>query len=287
MVEPRTLVGSNRGDAADVLACMHERFMALPPGVSPYEWEAPGRAIPNPPNVEGGPFVEIRLARSPAAAWAGEILRRVASGEQPIWQILKDVAHHAIFRIEAPGARIKNRHSDGALVGGPLALRKEGEEAAVYDEDRSLVTPGGTTASEQREREPGISREWQAIDAHFREQILAVVLPDDSPPSMIRPDWPTIASVPRLEALIDEGLLKLVYESGCRMRIRDFLSLTDAAGNPVGHRFAYFLVRQLAHDFFSPRRKRSRRDWLTLALALLPPLGAIAGLLSKLIELVA
>lgn len=285
VIEPRKLVGSSADDPADMLACMHERFMALPPGVSAYDWEAAGRLIPSPPSVEEGPFVEIRFAPTPQGAWAGVILRRVASGEQPIWQILKDVRRYPVYRIKAPGIRIKDRHSDSRLVGGPRALRKESEEARVHDEDLSLVTPGATAPSERFERTRGTSREWEAIAAYMEEPILGVLLPDDAPPSMIRPDWPIIASVPRLDALIEGGHLDLIYEGEQRMRYRDFLCLTDAAGRPVARRFAYDFARQIAHDFFSPRRKRSRRDWVTLALAVLPPLGAIATLAAKLIEL--
>ncbi len=285
MVEPRRLVGRSAEDPADVLACMHERFVELPAGISPYDWEAPGRLIPNPPSIEGGPFVDIRLAQTPEGAWAGSILRRIASGEQPVWQILKDVRRHAIYRIEAPGARIKDRHSDGRLVGGPRALQKEGEESEVLDEDRSLVAPGAPAPSEQPERAKGTSRQWEAVAAHFETPILAVVLPDDSPSWMIRPDWPIIASIPRLDGLIEEGYLVLVYEAERQMRLRDFRHLTDATGKPAGRRFLYFLARQAAHDFFSPRRKRSRRDWATLALAMLPPLAAAASLASRVVEL--
>lgn len=285
MVEPRKLVGSSTGDPADVLACMHERFMALPPGVSPYDWEAAGRLVPSPASVEEGPLVEIRFASTPQGAWAGVILRRVASGEQPIWQILKDVRRYSVYRIKAPGVRIKDRHADSRLVGGPRALRKQGEEARVQDEDLSLVAPGATAPSERLERTRGTSREWEALAAYMEEPILGVLLPDDAPPSMIRPDWPIIASAPRLDALIEDGYLDLIYEGERRMRYRDFLRLTDAAGKSVARRFAYDIARQMAHDFFSPRRKRSRRDWVTLAVAVLPPLGAIATLSVKLIEL--
>lgn len=285
MVEPRRLVGSKADDPADVLACMHKRFMALPAGMSPYDWDAPGRPIPNPPAVEGGSFVEIRLAQTPEGALAGVILRRIASGEQPVWQILKDVRRYAIHRIEAPGARIKDRHSDGRLVGGPRALRKEGEESEVLDEDRSLVAPGAPAPSEQPERTKGTSRQWEAVAAHFEDPILAVVLPDDLPSRMVRADWPIIASTPRLDGLVEEGYLDIVYEPERRMKLRDFLHLTDASGRPAGRRFVYFLARQAAHDFFSPRRQRSRRDWITLAVAMLPPAAAAASLATRLAEL--
>jgi hypothetical protein len=258
---------------------MHDRFCTFPPGVSPYDWEAPGRLIPNPPSVDGGPFTEIRLAGTPEAAWAGEILRRVKSSEQPIWQVLKDIRRYPLYRIEAVGVRIKDRHTDSRLIGGPVALRKEGEEAQVQEEDRSLVALGAATASEGAD-DGGTSKEWQAIDRYFREPIAAVLLPDDSPHPTIRPDLPVIASIPRLEALC-EGPLTLVYLGKRRMGIRDLRRLADAAGKPAGRRFAYFLARELAHDFLSPRRKRSIRDWGTL----LASLGAIAGLASQLIDL--
>jgi hypothetical protein len=277
-------VGRSADDPADVLACMHKRFVSLPAGISPYDWHAAGRLIPSPPSVEGGPFVEIRLAQSPEAAWAGVVARLIASGEQPVWQILKDVRRHAVYRIEAPGVRIKDRHSDGRLVGGVRALRKEGEESEVLDEDRSLVAPGAPAPSEQLEQAKGTSRQWEVVAALFEDPIAAVVLPDDSPPRMVRPDWPVIASTPRLDDLIDD-YLDLVYEPERRIRIRDIFRLTDASGKPAGRRFAYFLARQAAHDFFSPRRQRSRRDWVTLTLAILPPLAAAASLVTRLVDL--
>lgn len=283
MVQPHELLGTKFGDPADVLACMHDRFIVLPPGVSPYDWGALGRLIPNPPSIEGAPFTEIRLARTPEAAWVGEILRRVASGEQPIWQILKDVRLHSIHRIEAPGARIKDCHSDSKMVGGPRALRKEGE-AHVHEGDRSLVALGGGIAADAYAGEKVTSHEWRAIDRLFHEPIAAVVLPDDSPHPTIRPDWPLIGSIPRLELLEDEAL-KLVYLGDRTMKMRDLLSLTDAAGKPAGLRFGYFLARELAHDFFSPQRKRSLRDWFTLAGAVLTFTGGVATLASRLIDL--
>ena len=285
MVQPKDLVGSKIDDPADVLACMHARFVALPPGVSAYDWELPWRKIPNPPSVEGGPFTELRLARTPAAAWAGQILRLVASGEQPIWQVLKSVRRYAVHRIEAPGARIKDCHLDSRMVGGPGALRKEGEEAEVPQWDRALVTPGAAELFGGEEKDGGTSAEWQALDRYFREPIAAVSLPDDSPHPTIRPDWPVVASIPRLDGLSEENYLKLVYVGDRHMRMRDLLRLTDATGKPAGLRFAYFLTREFAHDFFSPRRKRSVRDWGTLAVTLLTSLGGLAGLASKLIDL--
>lgn len=286
MVQPHELLGTKFGDPADVLACMHDRFIVLPPGVSAYDWEAPGRLIPNPPSIEGAPFTEIRLARTPEAAWAGEILRRVASGEQPIWQILKDVRRHPIYRIEAPGVRIKDRHSDSRMVGGPGGLRKEGE-AQVHEEDRSLVTLGVGAPSEGYAEEKVTSHEWRAIDRYFHEPIAAVALPDDSPHPTIRPDWPVIASIPRLDRLGHGGFLTLVYLGDRRMKMRDLLRLTDAAGEPAGLRFGYFLARELAHDFFSPQRKRSLRDWFTLGGAVLTFAGGMATLASRLIDLLA
>lgn len=284
MVEPHDLVGYKSGDAADVLACMHKRFIALPPGVSAYDWEAPSRQIPNPPSVEGAPFTEIRLAATPEGAWAGQILRRAASSEQPIWQILKDVRRYPIYRIEVPGARIKDCHSDSRMVGGPVALRKEGEETPVHEEDLALVTLGAPSPAGGHELREGTSVEWQALDRYFREPIVAVSLPDDSPHPTIRPDWPVVASIPRLDALEEGHMLKLIYVGERRMRLRDMLRLVDVTGKPAGLRFAYFLARESAHDFFSPRRKRSIRDWATLATAVASA-GGIAGLISRLIDL--
>lgn len=282
-MEPRDLIGKKNDDPADTLACMHERYCTLAPGVSPYDWESAGRQIPNPPTVEEGSFTELYLSSTPAAAWAGLILRRAASSEQPIWQILKDVRRYPVYRIEAPGVRMKDRHSDSRLIGGLEVLRKEGEEAQVHEEDRALVPVGAVAASEDPGGESGTSKEWQTLDRYFCEPIAAVVLPNDSPHPTIRLDWPAIGSIPRLDALAEDGLLNLVYLGKRRMRIRDLMRLTDASGRSTGRRFSYFLARELAHDFFSPRRKRSIRDWITLLAAL----GAIAGLASRILDLLA
>jgi hypothetical protein len=79
----------------------------------------------------------------------------------------------------------------------------------------------------------------------------------------------------------DGGPLTLAYLPERRMRIRGLRHLTDASGRPAGLRFAYFLARELAHDFFRPKRKRSIRDWGTLAVGLLTSVGAIASLVLK------
>ncbi len=273
------LLGHRGDDPADIWACMHDRFCTCPPGISPYDWDAPGRLLPNPPSVEGAPFTEIWLAETPEAAWAGEILRRVASSEQPIWQVLKDVRKYPMYRVEAAGVRIKDRHSDSRLVGGPTTLRKEGEEAEVPDE--SLIAL--VMLNSGLDAEGTISPEWRAIDKYFREPIVAIFLPHNSPHRTLRLDWPVVGSIPRLETL-SEGPLSLIYLGERRMRVRDLRRLVDITGKPAGRRFAYFLARELAHDFFSPRRKRSVRDWATLG-TVLTSLGAIAGLASQLIEL--
>lgn len=285
MVQPHELLGYKTDDPADVLACMHDRFCTLPPGTSAYDWEGPGRLLPHPPSVDGGPYTEIRLADTPEAAWAGEILQRAAASEQPMWQILKDLRRFPVYRVKAAGIRVKDCHRDSRLVGGTLALRKEGEEAQVHDEDRSLVALGGAAPSEGH-GVGGTSMEWQVIDRYFREPIAAIFLPDDSPHPGIRLDSPVVASIPRLDALGEDGPLSLIYLGERRMRLRDLRHLADADGKPAGLRFARFLARGLAHDFLSPGRKRSIRDWVTLAVALLTSLGAIAGLALRLIDLV-
>ena len=276
---PGDLLGRREDDPGDVWACMNDRYCTFSPGVSAYNWESPGRLLPNPPSVDGGPFTALWLADTPEAPWAGEILRRVASSEQPIWQVLKDIRRYPVYRVEAVGVRIKDRHSDSKLTGGISSLRKEGEEAEVHD----LVILGGAGAAEDR-GSGGTSTEWQALARYFREPIAAVFLPQDSPHPTLRMDAPVIGSIPRLDAL-SGGPLELVYLGDRRMRLRDLFHLTDATGKPAGRRFAYFLARELAHDFLSPRRKRSVRDWLTLGAALLTSLGGIASLASRLIEL--
>jgi hypothetical protein len=170
------------------------------------------------------------------------------------------------------------------MVGGPVALRKEGEEAPVHEEDLALVTLGAPSPHGGQEYKQGASMEWQALDRYFREPIVAISLPDDSPHPTIRPDWPVVGSIPRLDALEEEGMLKLAYVGERRMRLRDMLRLVDATGKPAGLRFGYFLARESAHDFFSPRRKRSIRDWVTLATAL-ASIGGIAGFASRVIDL--
>lgn len=285
MVEPRELVGSKADDPGDVLACMHERFFVLPPGLGAYDWDAPSRRIPNPPTVEGGPFVEIRLAGTPAGAWAGQIMRLAASSEQPIWQVIANVRRYPLYRIEAPGVRIMDRRADSKLVGGLAALRREAEEVEIRDEEPSLVSLGAAAASTTAGPGGGMSMEWRAVDECFRELIAAVALPDDSPHPTIRPDWPTIASIPRLESLERDGFLRLRYAGGHRSRLRDLLRLTDASGRPAGWRIGRFLARRFVHDLLSPRRRRSIKEWAALTATILTSAGAIAGLASRLLGL--
>jgi hypothetical protein len=285
VIDPRQLVGRRHNDPADVVACMDERYLSLPAGVSAFDWRAPGRLIPDPPSVAGGPFTEIRLAGTPDAALAGQIVRRVVSSEQPIWQVLRDVRGYSLYRVEAPGVRIKDCHADSRLSRGLLALRKEGEDAQVHEEERTAVALGAAASPESHESEGIRSIEWQTVDRCFRELIAAVSLPDDLPRPKIRLDRPVIASVPRLDGLADQGLLSISYVGRRRIGLRDLLRLTDAAGRPAGWRFARFLARRLAHDFLSPRRQRRLRDWIALVAALLTSAGAIAGLVSRLLDL--
>jgi len=284
VIDPRQLVGRKNNDPGDVVACMDARYFSLPAGVSAFNWKSAGRLISDPPSVGGGPFTEIRLASSPDAALAGQVLRRVASSEQPIWQVLKDVARYSLYRIEAPGVRIKDCRSDSRLAEGTPTLRREGEDAQIHEE-RVAVALGGAAGAEGQEGERIRSIGWRAVDRCFREPIAAVSLPDDSHHPKLQMDRPVIASVPRLDGLGDLGLLSILYVGRHRLGLRGLMRLTDAAGKPAGRRFAGFLARELARGFLSPRRRRSRRDRVALAVAALTSLGAIAGLASRLLDL--
>lgn len=285
MVEARELVGSKADDPGDVHACMNQRFLVLAPGLGASDWSSRTRRIPNPPNVVGGPFVEIPLALTPAAAVAGQIIRLAASSEQPIWQVIANVRRYLLYRIEAPGVRIMDRRADSKLVGGLGALRREGEEVEIHDEEPSLVSLGATASSTTAGTGGVTSMGWRAVEECFRELIVAVALPDDSAHSTIRSDWPTIASIPRLECLQGDGFVKVLFVGGHRFRMRDLLGLNDASGRPAGRRFARFLARRFVRDLFSPRRRRGIKERAALGVTVLTSVGAIAGLTSQVIRL--
>jgi hypothetical protein len=277
---PHELVGSKIDDPADVLACIHERHIALPPGVSVYDWDSPTRAVPSPPQVEGGPFTELRLAATPGAAWMGAVLRRLESSHQSIFEVLRDMQEVAIYRIEAPGIRIKDRHTDSRLTGGPVVLRKEGEQAQqeqIHDDDLALVASRSAASSEDVAEEQPLSIGWSALNNYFEEDVVAIAVPDDSSHPTIRADCPVIASAPRIESLLD-GPLEFVFLGSKRMRIRDLLSLTDAAGRSATRRFVYFLAREIAHDIFSLSRKSGVKSWLKFGGAVLTFLGSAGSL---------
>jgi hypothetical protein len=263
--------------------------MALAPGLSVHHWDSPERLVPSSSSVESGPFTELNLAPSPAAAVAGMILRRRAGSQQSIWEVVKDAEGAAIYALEAPGVRVKDGHSDSRLVGGTRGLRKEGERAqgqlvhAV--EGRQPVARGAAMRTgEGIPFDYASSGEWVAMKTHFEEAVAAVEIPNDSSRSVAQLDWSFVAPIPRLEALLREGSLRLVYLGQSGVHWRDMLRMTDVAGRPAGARFAYYLARETARDLLSIRRQNGLQDWLRFATAILAffgGLGSLAWLLSQ------
>lgn len=285
--DPGMLVGAKTHDSADVRPCRTEGSLILGTGVRLHEWDGPGRLVPAPPRVEEGPFTELRLAPSHAAAAAAAIGRRRAGSEQPIWSVVCDVLDSAFYVVEAAGVRIKDRHGDSRLVDGALGLRQEGENARerLVREERELVSSlPGATADGENGTAP-MSEEWMALDAYFEEAVAAVEIPGDSVLRGVRFDWCLIASIPRLEALMDQGALRFRYVGTAGVRFRELLAVREVGGGFAGTRFSYFLARELGRDLLSVRRQQGVRDWLRFAGAVLgfaSSIGGIGWLLSQL-----
>lgn len=282
--DSRELVGEKAGDPADIKICLRKSYLALAPGHEAYEWESPSRVIPNLQQVKSGPLTELHLARSPAAGVVGMVVRLRESSDQSIIQIFKDARRAAIYRVRAPGVRIKDGRFDGRLVDGARGLRKEGEQAQERLEDRALV-PTGSGATSDDAAEIGISTLWSTVEDGFLEKVAAIELPDEALHPTLKVDWPLIGSVRRLEALTKDNLFKLEYVGQSCVTWRDFLRLRDIGKKPAGLRFVYYLARGAAHDFVSLTRKSGIRDWLGFAgglLAFLSSLGSLGWLLSQL-----
>lgn len=282
--DPHALVGERPDDPGDVVVCASKTYVALGTGMGAYDWESPSRVIPCPREIESGPFTELHLAPSPAAAVAGMVLRRRAGSEQRIVEILGDARRAAVYRVRAPGVRIKDGRLNGRLVAGALGLRREGEQERL--EDRALVATGRGGPSDEAS-ESGRSNLWSTVDRGFKEPVAAIELPDDAVHPALKLDLTLIASVRRLEALEATKLFKLEYQGHSCVRWRDLLRMKDLSGRPAGARFLRYLVREGIADFLSLSRRKGLRAWLSFAaavLAFLSSLGSLGWLLSKLLQ---
>lgn len=284
--DSRELVGSNPDDSRDLRACETESYMALPPGIPAYELEHPGRVVPSPPEVEHGPYSELHLAPSPAAAVIGNVLRLRASTGQPIRQIFSDARRAAIYRVRAPGVRIKDGSRDARLVNGVLGLRLEGEQAQDRLGDRALAV-AGAGSSDALADERGVSNAWATVDAAFDDTISALEMPDEGVHPTLKVDWTLVGSVNRLEILAIDLLFKLEFQGQSCVSWRDFLHVRDLNGRRVGPRFFYYLGRQAAYDFVSLTRKERILDWvrfITIVIGFIAACGkALEWLLSQIL----
>lgn len=281
--DSRELVGSNPDDSRDLRACETESYVALPAGIPAYEFEHPGRIVPNPPEVEHGPFTELHLAPSPAAAVVGSVLRLRASTGQPIGQILGNAKRAAIYRVRAPGVRIKDGSRDARLVNGIVGLRLEGEQAQDRLGDRVLAVAGGGS-SDSLADERGVSNAWATVDAAFDDMIAAFEMPDEGVHPTLKVDWALVGSVNRLEILANDLLFKFEYQGQSCISWRDLLHVRDLSGRRVGPRFFYYLGRQAAYDFVSLTRKKGILDWVRFITVVIGFITACGGALGWLLS---
>jgi hypothetical protein len=278
------LIGSKSGDPADLRICTQPAYVALPYGVSIYSWDAPGRAIQAPQPIENGPFTELNVARNPAAAVFGLLQRHCEGSERPIWEVFKDVQGAAIYRLDAPGVRVKDCRADGRLVGGPFELRRERRLArglgfALGDRERPAT---GASTGEDGSARDALSTDWRTLDGYFDQAIAAVAVPDSSKRGSIRADWALVGSSPRLEALVVDGSLSPIYMGRPRVRLSDLWRMRDVDGRRARARVVLFLVREGAKDVFSVRRLSGFRDWLRFATAAAGAVGSLSLLISQL-----
>ncbi|HET8861623.1 MAG TPA: hypothetical protein VFM94_00040 [Solirubrobacterales bacterium] len=204
--------------------------------------------------------------------------RRAGSPDQSIWQALRDAQRAAIYRVEAPGVRIKNCSADGLFAGGLLELRRKGElarRALDFATERWEVIVTAMAGDVAGASKSGAASEWSTLESQFDARVVAVELPDDSGRHAIRADWSFVGSCPRLEALVSSGALRFTYVGQSQVRLRDLLTMRDVRGRRVGRRVAWFLAREVLRDLFSIRGKSGFKDWLKLATAML---GAVSGL---------
>jgi hypothetical protein len=279
------LLGESNEDRRDIKACSTTSFTAFGSGMEAYDWEHPSRVIPSPPQIENGPFTELRLAPSPAAAVAAIVIRqRTSSDQRSMLSIVRDAKRGAIYRVKAPGVRIKNGRRDGRLVAGTMGLRIDGEQAQERLEDRVPVATGVGGTSEEM-TETGSSKLWSTVaNAFDDESIAAIEFPDDSKHPTLQMDWPLVAEVPRLETLTAAKLFSLDFMGQNCVRWRDFLRMKDVAGRAVGWRFLYYVARETAHDAISLSRRKGMGDWvrfIAALLTLLSSLGSLGWLLSR------
>lgn len=279
------LLGERAEDHRDTKACSTTSFTALGRGMKPYDWEDPARSIPSPPDVKNDQFTELRLAPNPAAAVAAVVIRqRAGSKQRSIISILLDAKQATIYRVRAPGVRLKDSRLDGRLVAGTAGLRLEGEQAQERLEDRALVG-AGVGGPAQEEAESGASELWSTVEKAFEEEsIAAIEFPDDSKHVTLKLDWPLVAEARRLRVLAKARIFRLeVIGTDC-VRWRDFFSMKDVAGRSAGWRFAYYVAREAAYDAISVSRRNGLRDWLRFVVALLAffsSLGSLGWLLSR------
>jgi hypothetical protein len=284
--DAREFVGSTPADRWGLRACETESYLAIAAGIWAYDWEHSSRVVPNPPEVEHDPFTELHLAPSPAAALVGTILRLRKSSDQSIIQIFKDAKARAVYRLRAPGVRIKDGKHDAALTQGIVGLRREGEQTQDRLGDRALAVVGSGRGDELTEdRRASIA--WATVAAAFEEKIAALQMPDEGVHPTLKVDWTLLASVDRLQLLVDDKLFWLEFVGQGSVGWRDFLRLKDLRGRRAAGRFFYYLGREAAHDFISLSRKSGLRDWLrflTVMFGLITAYGGlVAFLLSKIV----
>jgi hypothetical protein len=279
--DARELIGAKPGDPADLRPCRTRGYMVLPTNVRIHEWEGSDRAIPAPPQIDHGPFSELCLAPTPAAATLAAIGRSRVGSERPIWHVTKDILGWSVYAVEATGVRIRDRHRDSRLVGGTPALRQEGENARarLVREDRELVASGAAPLSTELDEPRGpVSDEWTALGLYFEESVAAIEIPSDSALQTTKADWCLVVSIPRIRVLEKAEILRFEYLGARMVRFRDLLKTGDVSNRSVTRRIAYFFGREVAHDVFSIRRQQGFRDWLRFGSATLGFAGGLGGL---------
>jgi hypothetical protein len=259
------LIGSREEDPADLRACTASWYVGFTANQAVNDWRAPERAIPAPPSIRHGPFTELRLATSPAAVLLGRMgRRRAGSPSQSLRQLFRDRRNLAIYRVEAPGVRVKDRRADGRLAGGLLELHRAGELAR-----RGLSRDGAVGGG------------WGTVEGCFEGSVAAIEVPDDSVQRSPAVERSLVASARRLEALESEGLLRMVYVGPARLRLGELLTIRDTRGHGAGGRAIAFLLGELARDSFSLRGRVSVGDWVKFSGALLSTLSGLYWLLSE------
>lgn len=288
MKESSNFIGPRAGDPPQIKACVHGTYEALPPGTRVDDYTGPVRGLAAPPQTNGYPFAELRLAPSPDQAIAGIVLRRAVSSRESFRDIWRDVRRFHVYQFKPVGIRVEDCHNESVFAEGARGLRRDGENAlrVTVRSGGERMTVGPDGASVEETPEVPMSPSWERADESFSQSIVAMEVPPDTAEQPMQVDWSLVASAARLNLLGNENVLEPELLEDYRPRLWRVLTVPDVNGDPGGWRLVYFIARRATYESISLSKDRRGTDWVRLLGVLALFLAGLIGLLFLTSEIV-